>query len=108
METSFERKLYKLYKAFEFQSLWNLDSKMARYQQRASSAAEGTGRLRGVLELTKALREINVIESKARTRCFTKFHHSTDTHKWSFDSVKDGPVCKPNSTIYLFTIVIES
>ncbi|KAJ7390268.1 hypothetical protein OS493_026143 [Desmophyllum pertusum] len=90
METRFARKLYKFYKAFEFQSLWNLDSKMAQYQQVASSAAEGTGRLQGVLELTKALQDINDIESKARTRCFTKFHHTTDTHKWSFDSVKDG------------------
>ncbi|KAJ7391132.1 hypothetical protein OS493_020157 [Desmophyllum pertusum] len=63
---------------------------MAQYQQLASSAAEGTGRLRAVLELTKALQDINDIESKARTRCFTKFHHTTDTHKWSFDSVKDG------------------
>ncbi|KAJ7388774.1 hypothetical protein OS493_035740 [Desmophyllum pertusum] len=63
---------------------------MARHQQLASRAAEGTGRLRGVLELTKALQEINAIESRLRTRCFTKFHHSTDMHKWSFDSVKDG------------------
>ncbi|KAJ7375658.1 hypothetical protein OS493_039784, partial [Desmophyllum pertusum] len=90
METRFARKLYKFYKAFEFQSLWNLDSKMAQYQQLASSAAEGTGRLRAVLELTKALQDINDIESKARTRCL---HQVSPHHRYTqmfFDELHKG------------------
>lgn len=95
METGFAKYLYQFYKSFEFRSLWNVEDKLAEYQQHASSAADGSGRLRGILELTKALQEINDIEHEGR-ECFTKFHYSTDLHKWTFDSVEDGAVCKLN------------
>ena len=91
METRFSQYLYLCYKGFEFRSLWNVEDKLAHHQRLASSAATGTGRLRGVLELTKALQNIEDIENKGR-KCFTKFRYSTDIHKWSFNSTKDGVV----------------
>lgn len=100
VESHFAMKLYRLYKGFEFQSLWNVKDKIAEYQRLASSAEDVNGKLRGVLELSKALQAINDIESKARD-CFTNFHHSTDTHKWSFDKKTHAAVC--NHT-HLYTL----
>ncbi|KAJ7391108.1 hypothetical protein OS493_020133 [Desmophyllum pertusum] len=81
METRFARKLYKFYKAFEFQSLWNLiDSKMAQYQQPASSAAEGTEGFEQFLELTKALQDINDIESKGTDSLFSPSFTTPQIH----------------------------
>lgn len=91
METSFIQNLYQFYKSFEFRLLWNVGSTLADYQRRASEAARGTDQLRGVLQLTNALQEIDSIESKGR-KCFTKFKYSTNTHKWSFNSVDDAMV----------------
>ena len=91
METSFTKNLYQFYKGFEFRSLWDVGEKLAQFQRTAIEAAEGTGALQGVLQLTKALQEIENLESKGRT-CFTKFRYSTNTHKWSFDNVKNAAV----------------
>lgn len=91
MEASFTQNLYQFYKGFEFRSLWNVGDTLVNYQRRASEAARGTDQLRGVLELTNALQEIDSIESKGR-KCFTKFKYSTNTHKWSFNSVDDAMV----------------
>ena len=55
-------------------------------------AAQGTGNLQEVLELTKALQETDDIENKGQ-RCFTKFHRTITTSKWAFDSAKDNVVC---------------
>ena len=92
IETGFARQLYQLYKGFEFRSLWIVREKLAEFERRAVLAAQGTGNLRGVLELTKALQEIDDIENKGQ-RCFTKFRHTITTHKWTFDSAKDNVVC---------------
>ncbi|KAJ7328567.1 hypothetical protein OS493_024484 [Desmophyllum pertusum] len=83
LETSFTKHLYQFYKGFEFRSLWNVDEKLAEFQRRASVAARGTGKIKGVRELTKALQQIDIIQNKGR-HCFTKFRHATNTHKWSF------------------------
>ena len=93
MENSLSKHLYQFYKAFEFSSLWNVDGTLADFQRRASEAAVGTGQLQGVLKLTRALQEIDSIQDKRR-QCFTKFRHSTNIHKWSFDSVTHAAVCK--------------
>lgn len=93
LETSFTKHLYQFYKGFEFRSLWNVDEKLAEFQRRASVAARGTGKIKGVGELTKALQQIDIIQNKGR-HCFTKFRHATNTHKWSFDSVQHRVVCK--------------
>lgn len=93
METSFSKYLYQFYKGFEFRSLWNVSGTLANFQRRASTAAQGTGQLQGVLELTNALQEIDDIQNRGR-QCFTKFRYSTSTHKWSFDNEKDAAVCK--------------
>ena len=92
IETGFAQQLYQLYKGFEFRSLWIVQEKLAEFERRAVLAAQGTGNLRGVLELTKALQEIDDIENKGQ-RCFTKFRHTITTHKWTFDSAKDNVVC---------------
>ncbi|XP_078356917.1 uncharacterized protein LOC144641766 isoform X1 [Oculina patagonica] len=88
IETGFAEQLYQLYKSFEFRSLWNVNDRLTAFQRRASEAAKGTGKLQGVVELTKAMQELDKIESKGQD-CFTRMHYSTDTHKWHFDNVKD-------------------
>ena len=80
METSFTQNLYQFYKGFEFRSLWNVEDTLLGYQRRASEAAQGTGQLRGVLELTNALQEIETIERKGQ-QCFTRFRYTTNTNK---------------------------
>ena len=91
METSFTQNLYQFYKGFEFRSLWKVGDTLVDFQRRASEAARGNEQLRGVLELTNALQEIDSIESKGR-KCFTRFKYSTNTHKWSFNSVEHATV----------------
>ena len=58
METSFAKQLFKAYKGFEFRSLWNVGEKMESFQHRAVNDTKGTGGLDGVLNLKKALYEI--------------------------------------------------
>ena len=57
--------------------------KLAEFDRRAVLAAQGTGNLQVVLELTRAIQEIDGIENKGQ-RCFTKFRHTITTHKWTF------------------------
>ena len=66
IETGFAQQLYQLYKGFEFRSLWVVQEKLAEFERRAVLAAQGTGNLKGVLELTKALQEIDNIENKGQ------------------------------------------
>ena len=91
IQTSFAKQLYKLYKGFEFRSLWNVDDQLSKHQRRAVEAARGTGKLLGVAELSNALKEINQIQNKAR-KCFTKFRYAVNVAKWSFDNVKNKAV----------------
>ena len=94
IETGFAQQLYQLYKGFEFRSLWIVQEKLAEFERQAVLAAQGTGNLQGVLELTKALQGIDDIENRGQ-RCFTRFRHTITTHKWTFDSnsTKDNVVC---------------
>ena len=91
METAFAKHLYELYKGFEFRTLWEVSETMTTYDRQASAAAAGTGRLGGVLELTKAIQAIDDIEFKAQ-KCFTKIIYTTHSHMWTFDNVKDRAV----------------
>ena len=91
MESSFTKNLYQLYKGFEFRTLWNVEDTLLNHQRLAVEAAPGTGQLRGVLELTSALLAFNTLETKTR-QCFTTFRYATNTHKWSFDNVKNPAV----------------
>ncbi len=91
METSFTKHLYQFYKGFEFRTLWNVDEKLVQFERTAIGAAQGTGSLQGVLQLTKALGKIESLENEGQ-KCFTKFRYSTNTHKWSFDNVKNAAV----------------
>ena len=91
METAFAKHLYELYKAFEFDTLWDVSGTITTYDRQASAAAAGTGKLGGVLELTKAIQAIDGIEFKAK-RCFTKMVPALNSHKWTFDNVNDQMV----------------
>ena len=85
METSFTKNLIQLYKGFEFRTLWNVDGTLKNHQRLAVGAAPGTGQLRGVLELNKALTAFNSVLMQGQ-QCFSQFIHQTSTHKWSFNS----------------------
>ena len=100
IETRFAKHLYQVYKSFEFRSLWDVSDRLAEFQRRASEAAKGTGNLQGVLELTKALLEIDKIEIRVQ-KCFSRIHYATSTHKWHFDmnNAKHKTVCK--NALYL-------
>lgn len=91
METSFTKHLYQLYKGFEFRTLWNVDEDLVQFERTASEAAPGTGSLQGVLQLTNALQRIESLRNTGR-QCFTRFRYSTNTHKWSFDNVRNAAV----------------
>ena len=91
MEIRFAKKLYNYYKSFEFQSLWDVEERIAEYQKLASRATDSTGKLQGVAELEKAIATIDELESSAQN-CYTSYRVETDIHKWSFDSFKDGTV----------------
>ena len=58
MESHFSQKLYLLYKSFEFRSLWNVNDKLAGYERTAIEAAHANLELQGVMQLNKALEEI--------------------------------------------------
>ncbi|KAL9982789.1 hypothetical protein ACROYT_G004894 [Oculina patagonica] len=89
METSFAKHLYQFYKAFEFRTLWDVADKLLIFERTTRETAEETKSLQGVLQLTKALEDVEALQTKAR-RCFTKFRYSTDIHKWSFDNIKNA------------------
>lgn len=91
IEKRFAKYLYKFYKGFEFRSLWDVKGKLAKYQRQAVEAARGNGILTGVVELTNAVQEIDNIQNEGR-QCFTRFRHTINTHKWSFDNVKNAVV----------------
>ncbi len=91
MENRFANKLYYYYKSFEFQSLWDVEEKIAQYQRTASGATDSTGKLQGVAELQKAIAEIDKLESAAQN-CYTSYRVNTDIHKWTFDSTKNKAV----------------
>ena len=91
METSFTKAIYRFYKAFEFRTLWDVSGKMVKFERTAAEAATGTGSLQGILQLTKAVQAIEALKNKVE-KCFTKFPYSTDTHRWSFDTVKNPVV----------------
>ena len=90
---SFAIQLLETFKAFEFRTLWNVEDKLFKFERTASESAKGTGKLEGVLQLTKALEKLQELESKGQ-QCFTKFRHTTSTDKWSFDNVKNAAVSK--------------
>lgn len=91
METRFAKKLYYYYKSFEFQSLWDVEDKIAEYQTVASRAVDGNEKLQGIAELQKAIAKIDELESSAQN-CYTSYRVETDIHKWSFDSSNDKTV----------------
>ncbi|CAH3148650.1 unnamed protein product [Porites lobata] len=88
LERSFMKKVYELYKAFKFRTLWEGNNPLASFRRVASESAKGTGRLNGVVQLTGVLRKFQKLKDKAN-KCFTFNKYTTDIHRWSFNSVKD-------------------
>lgn len=85
LEQSFMENVYELQKALGFSTLWVLDDVMRSFQRIASESAFGTGRLNGVLELTKVLQQLSDITFKAE-KCFSRLRYSKGVQKWSFDN----------------------
>lgn len=85
------KKVYELYKAFQFRTLWEGNNPLSSFQRVASESARGTGRLNGAVQLTEVLRKTKDIQDKAML-CFTNNIYTTDIMKWSFDNVKDKEV----------------
>ena len=88
---SFMKKVYELYKAFQFRTLWEGNNPLSSFQRVASESARGTGRLNGAVQLTEVLRKTKDIQDKAML-CFTNNIYTTDIMKWSFDNFKDKEV----------------
>lgn len=80
------KKVYELQKAFKFRTLWEVNNPLATFRRVASESAGGTGRLNGIVELTKVLQNFETTETKA-VRCFTNNIYTTGIKKWSFNSV---------------------
>ena len=91
LEQSFMENVYQLQKALGFSTLWVLDDVMRSFQRIASESAFGTGRLNGVLELTKVLQQLSEITFKAE-KCFSRLRYSKGVQKWSFDNETDTQV----------------
>ncbi|KAL9983250.1 hypothetical protein ACROYT_G005396 [Oculina patagonica] len=86
IEQSFMKKVYELQKAFKFRTLWEVNNPLATFRRVAAESAGGTGRLNGIVELTKVLQNFETTETKA-VRCFTNNIYTTGIKKWSFNSV---------------------
>ena len=91
LERSFMKEVYELHKAFKFRTLWEGNDPLATFQRVATESAQGTGRLNGIVELTKVLRNFKRTETRA-VRCFTNNIYTTDVKKWSFDSTANSDV----------------
>ena len=68
-----------------------MENVMRSFQRIASESAFGTGRLNGVLELTKVLQQLSEITLKAE-KCFSRLRYSKGVQKWSFDNETDTQV----------------
>ena len=91
MIQSFMKNVYELYKAFKFRTLWEGQDPLADFKRVASESAHGTGRLNGVIQLTRVLQNMQNVEATA-IRCFTNNIYTTNIKKWSFDNVKNKEV----------------
>ena len=102
----------KLHKALGFRTLWKLEDLMASFRRIASESALGTGRLNGVLQLTKELQKVNEVKKRA-VLCFSNNKYITNFQKWSFNNVKDtqvihifdGSAVTPNVMICFLRVV---
>lgn len=101
---SFTKHLYHLYKGFEFRSLWDVNTNLVQFERTASEAAPGTGMLQGALQLNMALEKVDSLTNKGR-QCFTRFRHTTNTHKWSFNNVSHAAVSMCFVPISICTIL---
>ena len=91
MEASFVMQLLDFFKGFEFRTLWNVVDDFFKFQRTASETAMGTGKLQGILQLSKSLENLDTLGGKTR-QCFTTFHPTVKIHKWSFDNIKNAAV----------------
>ena len=101
----FMEKLYGLYKALGFRTLWVLDDVLRSFRRIASESAYGVGRLNGAVQLTDVFQNMKDIKSKAVT-CFSINPYSTDFQKWSFDKTNNKAVSQAAATFQLFLSVI--
>ena len=60
--------------------------------------------LQGALQLNMALEKVDSLTNKGR-QCFTRFRHTTNTHKWSFNDVSHAAVSRSFVLISLAAIL---
>ena len=84
MERSFMERVYELYKAFKFRTLWEGENPLAKFQRVASESAHATRRLNGMIQLTEVLQNMENLEITA-VKCFTDNIYADDVKKWSFN-----------------------
>ena len=85
------KKIYELYKAFAFRTLWEGNNLLESYRRLARDSAMAIGRLNGVVYLTKVLRRLQELKDKTN-KCFTYNRYTTGIHKWSFNIKNDKMV----------------
>ena len=81
MESSFMKKVYELYKALQFRTLWDIPDPLEDFQR----AQFIGGQLNGVIQLTDELQKIQRLEVKA-VKCYTNNIYTTAMQRWSFDT----------------------
>lgn len=96
IEESFMKTVYRLRKAINFRTLWEVDSPLATFRRIASENAGGTGRLNAMTQLTSVLQHFETIENQA-VRCFTTNIYTPGIKRWTFDSVKNKSVGLKNN-----------
>lgn len=80
MENSFMKNVYELYKGLQFRTLWNIVDPLEGFQR----GMLVSGQLNGVIQLTKALRNIQRLEVKA-VKCYTNNIYTTGNQRWTFN-----------------------
>lgn len=81
MENSFMKNVYELYKGLQFRTLWNIVDPLEGFQR----GMLVSGQLNGVIQLTKALRNIQRLEVKA-VKCYTNNIYTTGNQRWTFNN----------------------
>ncbi|XP_078344643.1 uncharacterized protein LOC144630195 isoform X2 [Oculina patagonica] len=81
MENSFMKNVYELYKGLQFRTLWNIVDPLEGFQR----GMLVSGQLNGVIQLTKALRNIQRLEVKA-VKCYTNNIYTTGNQRWTLNN----------------------
>lgn len=85
------KKIYQYYKALEFRTLWTGNNPFTSFRRVASESAVEIKALNGVAQLTDVYNKAIKLRKQA-VSCFTSVSYTPDSHRWSFDNVKNKEV----------------